>query len=491
MAFLLDFFGWRDNKPLELTAAPGLMTVLDLALYRSVEGELTSTICASHALLQAWLDLKHQSQDVLASNLCHRNRRMESFVRHCLDAANDALEKLSTDPLADGANDTDDVSLTQQHHHHHHPQSSQEDKNKRADTGRRWYPVPERPKDCWETRRLICPDHVWAKECLVGCQRLLQNLTKQQKTVTPTTTVTHGPVAIASNELLKVLFMLLQDDLPTRVHQFRAAVDTNAVVLKRMYLVKCEYRAPFRAFLEAHQKIQRAPALDFVNGHCRQKEGEKSGYGRARGSGGGGGSGRRHTSHKHQHSKDDSTVRKNEKQSNITDNTDDDGRMNKNEDNDNHNDEKQSKKGDQNGPDLQELLETPELLDALWMEQQIQTIETSLERAFFGFTELARHLDQKRAGLKAVPGLLNKEDVPGLQKLLRVSRKCSLRIDRETGSNGGERRTVMDNILSHRCACLSLGLPLKETPFVFVSEGRTGELYGHMADIVGPARFVA
>ena len=38
-----------DSGPLELPAAPGLMTVVDLALYRSLEGELTPTICSAHA----------------------------------------------------------------------------------------------------------------------------------------------------------------------------------------------------------------------------------------------------------------------------------------------------------------------------------------------------------------------------------------------------------------------------------------------------------
>ena len=35
-----------DSGP--LPAAPGLMTVVDLALYQSLEGELTPTICSAH-----------------------------------------------------------------------------------------------------------------------------------------------------------------------------------------------------------------------------------------------------------------------------------------------------------------------------------------------------------------------------------------------------------------------------------------------------------
>ena len=61
-----------DSGPLELPAAPGLMTVVDLALYRSSEGELTPTICSAHALLTVWLYVKEQAQTVLA------------FLFHCV-----------------------------------------------------------------------------------------------------------------------------------------------------------------------------------------------------------------------------------------------------------------------------------------------------------------------------------------------------------------------------------------------------------------------
>ena len=65
-------FGRRDSGPLELPAAPGLMTVVDLALYRSLEGELTPTICSARALLTVWLYVKEQAQTVLA------------FLFHCV-----------------------------------------------------------------------------------------------------------------------------------------------------------------------------------------------------------------------------------------------------------------------------------------------------------------------------------------------------------------------------------------------------------------------
>ena len=75
----------RDSGPLELPAAPGLMTVVDLALYRSLEGELTPTICSARLegeltpticsareLLTVWLYVKEQAQTVLA------------FLFHCV-----------------------------------------------------------------------------------------------------------------------------------------------------------------------------------------------------------------------------------------------------------------------------------------------------------------------------------------------------------------------------------------------------------------------
>ena len=57
--------GESEENPLEVYAIPGLMTLLDTALYDTVEGELTATITSSHKLLLAWLDLKHQAIIVL------------------------------------------------------------------------------------------------------------------------------------------------------------------------------------------------------------------------------------------------------------------------------------------------------------------------------------------------------------------------------------------------------------------------------------------
>lgn len=52
-SFLLDYNSppGSEGNPLTLEATPGLVTLLDVALYRAVEGELTATVCSGHALL--------------------------------------------------------------------------------------------------------------------------------------------------------------------------------------------------------------------------------------------------------------------------------------------------------------------------------------------------------------------------------------------------------------------------------------------------------
>ena len=62
-----------------------------------------------------------------------------------------------------------------------------------------------------------------------------------------------------------VLVQLIQSDLGMRLYHFRQAMDADAVVTKRLHLVKCEYRGPFRHFLEAHQSLLRAPSTELVD----------------------------------------------------------------------------------------------------------------------------------------------------------------------------------------------------------------------------------
>lgn len=335
---------WFDRPPLELTAKPGLMTLLDLALYRSVEGELTASVCAVHALLQAWLDLKRQAQIVLQD---HDTTLV--FARHCLEAACDATEKISTDRFATSANLSDAYE----------PSASFSSatlsgqvaiEDSLADTGRR-APKTQRAKDCWETARLICPDHVWADDVFLTGQRLIRHLNKQLPG-----NMDSLRLSFEAERQVTLLINLIQQDLPMRLHQFRTAAESNAVVLKRLYLVKNEYRAPFRAFLEAHQTVQRAPSLDMVNDYLEKPSNESQ----------------------------ESKV--------------------------------------QHDSSLQQLLETPELVEALQIEKLMERLEQKMAKGIFGFTELARIIDNKKARLTAVPGVVEEKDLQPLQDLLRVSR---------------------------------------------------------------------
>jgi hypothetical protein len=334
---------WFDRPPLELTAKPGLMTLLDLALYRSVEGELTASVCAVHALLQAWLDLKRQAQVVLQE---HDTTLV--FARHCLEAACDATEKISTDRFATSANLSDayepsasfsSVTLSGQ----------VAIEESLADTGRR-APKAQRAKDCWETARLICPDHVWADDVFLTGQRLIRHLTKQLPG-----NMDQLRLSFEAERQVTLLVSLIQHDLPMRLHQFRTATESNAVVLKRLYLVKSECRAPFRAFLEAHQTVQRAPSLEMVNDYLEKPK------------------------HENQESKAQHDT-------------------------------------------LQQLLETPELVEALQIEKVMERLEQKMAKGIFGYTELARVIDNKKARLTAVPGVVEEKDLQPLQDLLRVSR---------------------------------------------------------------------
>ena len=157
------------------------------------------------------------------------------------------------------------------------------------DTGRR-IPMAQRRSDLWETARLQCVDFVWADELIQYCQRILRHLVKhpvvsevnnfqaQMQNHHPhqyargtVCSPTLASFSNASQEEISILLQLVQVDVPVRVLQFRAAVEHESVLLKRLYLLKCEYRAPFRAFLEAHQSVFRAPSVKMVQAYETSK----------------------------------------------------------------------------------------------------------------------------------------------------------------------------------------------------------------------------
>ncbi|KAL3776708.1 hypothetical protein ACHAW5_005577 [Stephanodiscus triporus] len=212
-----------------------------------------------------------------------------------------------------------------------------------AGIGRCYDPQPRR--DCWESPRLYCPDYYWADDAICACQRLLKALSKHRfltlasahgweryhvgtataerrrwrggegdrrrsrgggpaaAIVRPPTYAIDEPHVFpsleAAHSLRYLVSELLASSIPARLNQFRAATESNAVVSKRLYLVKCEYRAPLRALWESCTNLNAAPRIELVERYLRDyhgikvKEGvlEGGGGGEAGGASGGGGKG--------------------------------------------------------------------------------------------------------------------------------------------------------------------------------------------------------
>jgi len=214
-------FGAGSDSALEVYAVPGLMTLLDVALRNAVEGEITGTVSTAHMLLGAWLDLKRQSIQVLqllrqqhqtptptpqrqrvgdaagndalspspsSKQQYRRRQEIEGFARSCLDAACEAIERITTEKLASTANLSDPFdslannpllssssssaaggsgggggSHYHHHHYHHHGSGSIADafESSARDTGRR-IPERQRPKGCWESVRACAGRRIFA-----------------------------------------------------------------------------------------------------------------------------------------------------------------------------------------------------------------------------------------------------------------------------------------------------------------------------------------
>eukprot|EP00536_Pseudo-nitzschia_multiseries_P012652 jgi/Psemu1/209371/e_gw1.497.49.1 len=418
--------GQSEDNPLPLKAVPGLITLLDVALFRSVEGQLTGTITTGHALLACWLDIKHQAQIVLQlyktkdfigtpdGEACPR----ESLAWQCLEASCNAIERLGTDGLAAAANLSDAYESTKaaavqvalhaqhNHNHNHHGGSSgsinigigqQGIRNgvllSKDETGRRGQ-LRQRRKDCWESPRLFCPDFVWADGVYLACRKWIRSLDKHplvkisQESSPQTTSTSSGgggggrkrsaryegddPTYEEMETQIMVLVQLVQNDLPLRLYQFRSAMESEAVVTKRLYLVKCEYRAPFRAFLDAHQNLLRAPPMELVDRYLsNQQQSSNSSSGGKKGSGG--------------HSSSSSS----------------------------------SSSPEALKAELQALLNTPELVELLALEMEAEKLELDMGKAFFPFTELARTLAHKKVYLEAVPRIVSVDELPVLRETVR------------------------------------------------------------------------
>lgn len=418
----------NDEVPLDLVAVPGLMTLMDVALYRTVEGQITATIASAHNLLSTWLDVKRQAIQVLnALQKCHdnshdrsapmmtftvsatspRSMALESFARTCLDVACDAIQRLTTDRFAETANlsSSDAASIYESSNSFSKDMKGTmktEDSGKMGgnsamiatlmesaqDTGRRGAPLePQQGKDCWESQRLYCPDYVWADDAAHHAQRLVRLLFKNPFVTSsfdhrdtdedPVPSLAAKSTDAFPNALVEqeasVLLLVVTRDLPSRLVQFRASIEADAVIIKRLYLVKSEYRAPFRAFLESHQSLQRAPSLALVQEFTQLPK------------------------HKIE--------------------------------------PKRTSCKDQ----LQKLLTQPFLVEALALEQKCEEYEIAMANALYGFCELARYLILKRASI-----CLDDDDAP--QLLLDTLRRLKTILCRKAGpdSSTGIRPLLWD-----------------------------------------------
>mmetsp|Transcript_11709 Transcript_11709/g.24157 ORF Transcript_11709/g.24157 Transcript_11709/m.24157 type:complete len:383 (+) Transcript_11709:276-1424(+) len=154
-----------------------------------------------------------------------------------------------------------------------------------------------------------------------------------------------------------ILVQLVQHDLPLRLFQFRSAMESDAVVTKRLYLVKCEYRAPFRAFLEAHQNILRAPPMELVEHYLNA----------------------------------DTAANKKKKS--------------------------QTTSAPEAKAELQALLNRPELAELLALEMEAEKLELDMGKALFPFTELSRLINNKRIYLD--DGVAGLDELPMLRETVR------------------------------------------------------------------------
>ena len=288
-----DVFKYTKPDVLEVEAVPGLTTVLDVALYRSFEAQLTATVTSGHNVIHCWLDLQRQALQVLhaiqGGTETTVSRQLEALAHQCLDSASDAVDRLATDRLASTANLPDgggsydaDNTLTSSggggggNHHFSSALIQQHPLGGSNETGRRCWQQEQqqlRGKDCWESPRLFCPDYLWADDAAQLYQRLLRQLLKNQYVVDrleqTTTNILDDdqnvlPSARAEQEA-SLLIYIITVDLPARCVQFRQSIEADSVVTKRLYLIKMEYRAPLRCFWEGHQSLQRAPSLELVN----------------------------------------------------------------------------------------------------------------------------------------------------------------------------------------------------------------------------------
>jgi hypothetical protein len=416
-----------EKKAISCVAAPGLVGLLDLALWRANEGGLSAMVLAASALLESLLEFQFESQLlwklILLSrssgrgNDLHNNELAEHFCRSCLECASEVIEKLTTDKLSHSANlrpedlldqaaSTPVSSGSSSNETMGHTSSSGSNSNndgvtsnnnssegdllewgvleaaRLLETGRSHNKVPPKRTDSWETSRLICPDYAWADEAHMACQRLLKSISKHRFLTSghsshrqghDTTSTSSSSLTASDSKLDDAVFKahhtvweLLKLELPTRLHQFRAATEANTAVSKRLYLIKCEYRACARSFFESHTALQTAPRLDMVQTYLKL------------------------------HS---STA--NKQQAEVL---------------------KAKQKAAQTAVD-EALTQNEILKKALTLERDCHSLEVDMAHSLLPFCELARYLESKKARitLPSPDNILAPHDIYALDELLRVS----------------------------------------------------------------------
>ena len=432
-----DGASWNHSSlpPLALTASPGLITLLDVALYQCHEGEMTSTICMSNNVLMTLFELKKQCSRLVKEVALHGKTYDKelaqahaladlamSFATACLDGTNEAIGRMATEPLAETANlvaadspSSEDSSEKQGGGSGGGGSGKSSSKSKsgggsgaggrplsnqdsfRIDTtaggeggtgagsgsggggdsagaGSLSFGIPPerrmhqpRRRDCWESQRLYCPDYVWADDVISFCHRLMRNLVRH-RFVHVHCGEDSGSAGSGSGDSLvrlpssvsdavNTVLLLLRHDLPAKLYKFRVAAEADGVLIKRLYLVKCEYRAPFRAFLEAHQSVQKAPSIALVDSCLAlHQSNSKEGI----------------------HRRAQATERA-----------------------------------------VQDALHHPKLIEALELERRIEEVEIGMARILLPFTDLARFVENRKASLRAVPGIVEASELSALEELLR------------------------------------------------------------------------
>jgi len=405
-----------DSNPREIhtLAGPGLMTLFDVALYRANEGSLVATICTANGVLRAFLALKYharcllhlldeRSDDYLGS--VGTNGGLERFVVLCVECANGAIAALTTEPLSTAANIPRKEHVSNSIESLFNTKSAERAGSERSLAtnsgtsesdqeafGTRTY----RRKDCWETPRLLCPDHVWSQDAIFLCAQLLAKLSNHpfmsgapQRAHPPTPSpvngaeVTDADDATPNESLLQEsdqIKDLIRTDIPHKLNQFKIAAESDSVASKRLFLVKCEYRGPFRSYLEACATLRRAPRIEMVDQYLAiHQKGVSTASAGASASDG-------LNAAAAQKSELDAKKLAAERK-------------------------------------IQNALANPLLLEALRMEQRCEVMEYAMAQMVGPFCDLARQIDSKRASgtqgrLKEIPGVLTADGAPRVDAVL-------------------------------------------------------------------------